>query len=65
MTEVRCSLENFFYSLKVGFSGQLLFFKSRLNSGNKSQIFTFFRLLTSVFWPTKTNSTQFVVEPFF
>jgi hypothetical protein len=64
-TEVRSSLENFFYPMKVELSGQLLLFKSLLISRNKFQISTFFHLLTSVFWPFKTNSTKCVKEPIF
>ena len=62
-SEVRSSLDNFFYPTKVKLSGQLLLFKSFLISRNKFQISTFFHLLTSVFWPFKTNSTKFVAEP--
>ena len=62
-TEVRSSLDNFFCPMKVELSGQLLLFKSLLISRNKFQISNFFRLLTSVFWPFKTISTKFMVEP--
>ena len=62
-SEVRSSFDNFFYLMKVELSAQLFLFKSLLIRRNKFQISTFFRLLTSVFWPFKTNYTKFAVDP--